>query len=239
MTNMRVDPHTTGSIMHVMKRGARGMEIVRDKQDCYNFARSLYLLNDMHQENDWRTYVVGKPLFYRPESWPKRVPLVSILAWTLLDNHFHLLLQELEAGGIAKFMQRLGGSMTLSFNEKYGERGSIFQGGYRGRVVETDEYLQYVHAYITVKNTFEMYQGGLKRALAQFEKAWVFAGMYPFTSFLTAATGASSPLLDMNAIDSLGLIRKDFKKYARSMLATHVKTKEIKDDIVSLIIEKW
>lgn len=222
-----------------MKRGARGMEIVRDKHDRFNFVRSLYLLNDTYQDNNWRSYVAGKPLFYRPESWPQHTPLVAILAWVLLDNHFHLLLQEIEEGGIAKFMQRLGGSMTLSFNEKYSEHGSIFQGGYKGRTVETDEYLQYVYAYITVKNTFEMFPGGLKKALAQFEKAWTFAGTYPFTSFLTSATGSPSPLLNMEAIDSLGLIRKDFKKYARSMLAVHAKTKDIEDNIAPLILEEW
>jgi len=236
---MRVEPHSVGSVVHVIKRGARGMEIVRTKQDQYNFARSLYLLNDTHQDNSWRTYVAHKPLFYRPKSWPKRKPLVSILAWTLLDNHFHLLLQEIEEGGIAKFMQRLGGSMTLYFNEKHDGRGSIFQGSYKGRVVDTDEYLQYVYAYITVKNTFEMYPGGLKKALTVFEKAWTFAGTYPFTSFLTAVAGAPSPILDMEAIDSLGLIRKDFKKYAHSMLAVNAKTKDFDEKLIALLLEDW
>lgn len=237
---MRVEPHGTGSVMHVIKRGARGMEIVRDEHDRYDFVRSLYLLNDAHQDNNWRMYVAGKPLFYRPKLWPERVPLVSILAWTLLDNHFHLLLQEIEENGIAKFMQRLSGSMTLSFNKKYEERGSIFQGSYKGRVVESEKYLQYLHAYITVKNTFEMFPGGLSKALVNFEEAWSFAhDKYPFTSFLTAANGKPSLLLNMQAINALGLIRKDFKEYARSMLAVHAKTKEMEDDISSLILEEW
>lgn len=236
---MRVEPHHIGSVLHVMKRGARGMEIVRDDRDRYNFVRSLFLLNDEYQNNDWRTLCVDKPLFYRPGSWPKRSPLVSILAWTLLDNHFHMLLQEVKEGGVAKFMQRLCGSMTLAFNERHEGRGSIFQGSYKGRLVDTDEYLHYVHAYITVKNTFEVYDGGIKNAVAQFDKAWAFAQKYPFTSFLTATTGIDSPLLDMKAIDSLGLIRKDFKKYARSMLATHAKTKEINNEMMAILLENW
>jgi len=236
---MRVESHAVGSIMHIIKRGARGMEIVRDNRDRLNFVRSIYILNDQHQNNNWRTYVVGKPLFYRPESWPQRRPLVSVLAWTLLDNHFHLLLKETEEGGIAKFMQRLGGSMTLAFNEKYNGRGSIFQGGYKGRVVETDKYLQYVHTYIVVKNTFDMFPGGCKKALPQFEQAWKFASGYRFTSFLTAATGAPSPILDMNTVHSLGLIRKDPQKYAKSMLMAHIQSKEVEMDTAELILEEW
>lgn len=236
---MRVEPHSVGSVLHVVKRGGRGTDIVRNEHDRFNFTRSLFILNDAHQDNNWRDYTSGKPLFYRPETWPERKPLVSILAWTLLDNHFHLLLQEIEEGGIAKFMQRLGGSLTLHNNERYGERGSIFQGGYKGRLVETDKYLQYLQAYIVVKNTFEMYPGGLKKALAQFEDAWKFASTYQFTSFLTAATGAPSPLLDMQTIDSLGLTRDDFKRYARSMLAVHARTKDIDENVVALLLEEW
>ena len=36
-----------------------------------------------------------------------RDPLVRILAWTLLSNYFHLLLEEIRDNGISKFMQRL------------------------------------------------------------------------------------------------------------------------------------
>ena len=236
---MRVEPHAVGSIMHIIKRGTRGMEIVRDDQDRFNFVRSLYILNDYYQDNNWRTYISGKPLFYRPKSWPQRRPLVSVLAWTLLDNHFHLLLKETEEGGIAKFMQRLGGSMTLTFNEKYDGSGSIFQGGYRGRIIETDEYLQYVHTYIVAKNTFDMFPGGFKKALAQFERAWEFAQEYRFTSLFTSITGTPSPVLDMNEVQSLGFIKKDFKKYAKSMLLAHAQSKNVAVDIAELILEEW
>ena len=235
---MRVEAHGIGSVMHVMKRGGRGFAIVRDEEDRYDFVRSLYILNDQYKDNDWRKYTFGKSLFYRPKAWPERRPLVSILAWTLLDNHFHLLLQEIEEGGIAKFMQRLCGSMTRRFNEKYDERGSIFQGGYKGRSVDSDEYLQYVHAYITVKNVFDMYPGGLEKALADFEQAWRFAGEgYPFSSFPTSASSAPSPLLDMDAIHALGLIRSDFRKYAHSMLTVHAKV--VEDEIGALMLESW
>jgi hypothetical protein len=231
--------------MHIVQRGARGMDIVHDQQDRYDFVRSLFILNDTYQDTNWRKYVRGKPLFYYPEAWPEREPLVSILAWTLLDNHFHLLLREEREGGIARFMQRLCGSMTSRFNRKYKGRGSLFQGGYRGRTVDTDEYLQYVHAYIVVKNTFEMLPGGMKRALQNFNVAWKGAGAYPFTSFRTSTYGDHSPLLAMHLIEDLGLLRKDFKKYARSMLAVHsdVQRKSVqrKSDLrcTDLILEGW
>jgi hypothetical protein len=235
---MRVNPHGVGSVVHLIQRGARGLPIVRDKADRYDFVRCLFLLNDTYQDPNWRKTMIGKPLFRRPETWPEQEPLVSILAWTLLDNHFHLLVREEREGGIAKFMQRLCGSLSNRSNKKYREHGSLFQGGYRGRTVDTDEYLQYVHAYITVKNTFEMLPGGLKRAFDDFDKAWEKAGEYPFCSFRTAAYSDLSLLLNMPLLEDLGLLRKDFKKYARSMLTIHAQGKSdlpYKD----LMLEDW
>ena len=244
---MRVEPYGVGSVLHVIKRGARGMDIVRDEGDCWRFVRSLYLLNDHFQDLHRDHRYLGKSdmpklsgrerLFARPPEWPERKPLVAILGWTLVQNHFHLLIQEIMEGGLSKFMQRFCNSMTRSHNEKQGEIGSLFQGAYKSRTVDSDEYLQYVHAYITVKNTLENYPGGLEAAIGNFDDAWQWAHeQYPFSSFVTSATGADSVILDMNAMRSLGLFRKDFKHYAKSMLATHADTRE---DLAHLLLETW
>jgi REP element-mobilizing transposase RayT len=241
---MRIEPFGVGSVVHIIKRGGRGMEIVKDDRDRWRFMRSIFILNDQYQDTS-RNFVLYESqtfvnsVFERPEEWPERRPLVALLGWALLDNHFHLLVQEINDGGIAKFMQRLGGSMSLAFNEKYGTRGSIFQGAYKSRTVDSDTYLQYVHAYITVKNVFDMYPGGIKKAAQEFEKAWAFAEGYAFSSFLTAATGVHSPILDMKAIDDLGLITRDFKNYAKSMIATHTQNKGFDEELRALALEDW
>ena len=180
---MRVEHFGVGSIVHVMKRGARGLPIVRTEADRRRFASLLYLLNDKHQDQNWKHKTTGLDLFERPLDWPERAPLVRILAWVLMPNHFHLLLEEVEEGGIAKFMQRLCGSMSAHFNAKYDEKGSLFQGGYKGRTVADDNYLGLLAPYIMVKNVFELYPGGLNKALKEFEKAWQWGvGSYEFSS---------------------------------------------------------
>src|SRR3989338_3275644 len=119
---MRVEPYGVDSIVHVIKRGARGMNIVQNDADRWRFVKSLYLLNDVYQDENWHRDTKDLPLFERPSNWPERMPVVSILGWTLMPNHFHLLLLETRKGGISKFMQRLGGSMSLYFNLKYKEQ---------------------------------------------------------------------------------------------------------------------
>src|SRR3989338_8668550 len=149
---MRVEPHGIDSILHVTKRGARGLDIVRDEHDRHRFGKLLFYLNDTFSDTNWIDALKYRRPLERPEHWPEREPLVRILAWTLLSNHFHLLLEEIREGGTAKFMQRLCGSMSMCFNLKYKEKGSIFQGAYHARAVTEDAHIQYLMFYILIKN---------------------------------------------------------------------------------------
>ena len=76
---------------------------------------------------------------------------------------FHLLLEEIQTGGMSKFMQQLCGSMSANFNAKYKEKGSLFQGAYKGIVVDTDAYLRQLIPYIMVKNVLKFTQVDIRR----------------------------------------------------------------------------
>ncbi len=249
---MRVEPYGIGSVVHIVKRGTRGMDIVRDNADRWRFTRSLYLLNDIHQtanrlehnpppllrgqhKSDLCTPTVAD-LFKRPEYWPEREPLVSVLAWTLMPNHFHLLLRETRDGGVSKFMQRLCGSMSATFNKKYEETGSIFQGAFKGKTIDSDEYLRYVLAYIAVKNVLELHPRGLEAAVVDFDNAWEWAASYPFSSFRTVAHGDRSPIIDHEALADLGLPGSAFRRDSYDMLVGHMHAHA---DLTPLFLEDW
>ena len=236
---MRVEPYGIGSILHVIKRGARGMKIARDEADRKRFMRSLYYLNDKHKDENWHRTVAKLDLFEWPEEWPQRKPLVRILAWMLHLNHFHLLLQEIDEGGIAKFMQRFCGSMSVCFNLKYKGQGSIFQGSYRGRRVDNDTYFRHLVFYILVKNTMELYRGGITAVTRHFDDAWQWALNYQYSSLPDHLLNREFPIVD----DAEGLIgevignKRSFKKEAKEMLMTfnYSRPKEFE----SLLLESW
>jgi hypothetical protein len=50
-------------------------------------------------------------------------------------------------GGIAKFLQKLQGGYTYYFNHRNDRSGSLFQGTYKSKRIETDEYLRKIFAY--------------------------------------------------------------------------------------------
>ena len=177
---MRVENHTVGSIMHIVKRGARGMNITGDLSDQIRFKRLLFYLNDTYQDNNLGHSINTLNFFERPETWPERKPLVKILAWTLMPNHIHLILEEIREGGISKFMQRLCGSMSSYSNAKYKTTGSLFQGGYKGKLIDTDSYIKQVFYYVIIKNVFELHHNGLEYAIKNFDEVWQWALKYEF-----------------------------------------------------------
>ncbi len=70
----------------------------------------------------------------------------SILAYCLMDNHAHLLLEENEELGTT--MKRITVGYVLWHNHNYGRSGHLFQNRYLSEGVETDEYLVTVARYI-------------------------------------------------------------------------------------------
>ncbi len=69
--------------------------------------------------------------------------LVDIIAFCLMPNHFHFLLQQKQDNGISKYMAIFQNSYTRYFNTKYNKIGPILQGQCKAVRVEDDE--QFVH----------------------------------------------------------------------------------------------
>lgn len=134
-----------------------------------------------------------------------------------MDNHFHLLVRENLTQGISRYMHRIGTSMSKCFNEKYNEQGTLFEGPYQVRVVETDRQLQYLQAYIHVKNPLELYPGGTERALGSFAEALEWIRGYPYAGFSTE--GDRSALVDARACREVLLEGDSFRRYALDVLA--------------------
>jgi putative transposase len=191
---MRREPFKVGNYIHVFNRGNRKMPIVYDEKDKWRFLKILRYFNDYHSpENIFRQLAefhkscrslpFTDGIFWPwPSEWPEHNPLVKILCFCLMPNHFHLLLKEIVKGGISKFMLKLGTGFTNYLNIKYGEVGRVFQGPYKAKTIEKIEHLQYLNVYIQILNPLELYPDGLEAAKEEFDKVFEFAMNYKFGS---------------------------------------------------------
>ena len=72
---------------------------------------------------------------------------VEVLAYCLMDNHFHLLLR-CPNGGLSDAMQRLGSVYTRHVNDRVGRDGTLFRGRFHSRLLGDVRYLANVVRYI-------------------------------------------------------------------------------------------
>lgn len=226
---VRKEHFSVGSFVHVLNRGAHKMPIVKDDDDRWQFLKLLKYVNDENVPRHWIRDIGPEHIrknFARPTGWPAARPYVSILSYCLLDNHFHLLLRENIEGGISKFMQRVSKTMATNFNLKYQGSGSLFEGPYRARVVEDDTYLQSLAVYINVKNTFELFPGGLDVAIANFSTAYDQAAAYKFASMADFAGLRSSSILDHALIKTLFPGPQEFRASAQELMNSRREWKE-------------
>ncbi len=224
---MRKEPFTVGSFVHVMKRGARGMPIVQDDGDRWRFLLILNHFNDHFLSESWFRDLMDEKIantLERASTWPSKNPLVAIEAFTLMPNHFHLILKEIEEKGVARFMHKIGTGMANHANAKYKEKGSLFQGPYRSRTISEDFYFRYAAAYVMVKNTFEIFPGGFEKACTSFEEAWEWATHYSFSSLGHYAGTFDSPILTNPFLRELFPKSKEFKSFSRDLLSGKLKS---------------
>ncbi|HEX7028346.1 MAG TPA: transposase [Gammaproteobacteria bacterium] len=70
-------------------------------------------------------------------------------AYCLMSNHYHLLIETPDAN-LSQGMRQLNGVYTQRFNRVHGRVGHVFQGRYKGILVEKDSYLLELARYIVL-----------------------------------------------------------------------------------------
>ncbi len=82
-----------------------------------------------------------------------------MLAYCLNPNHFHLLIEQVADGGLSEFMKRLGGGYTRYFNTKHKRSGALFEGKYKYKLVDSEDYLKYISVYVNLNDKVHDYSG--------------------------------------------------------------------------------
>jgi len=127
-----------GNLAHVCNRGVEKRKIFLDEHDYSRFRDNLFLLNNVNGKMRSRERDI------RNVTNLKREKLVEILKWSLLPNHYHLLLYELVEGGISEFTRRVGNAYTKYFNTKNeGRSGYLFQN--KAKIIPILEEAQFLY----------------------------------------------------------------------------------------------
>ena len=198
---------------HVYNRGVEKRTIFLDHSDCYRFIHDLFEFND--------TASAGKYSEVKPPQDIKRELIVDIVCFCLMPNHFHLILKQRVKGGISFFMKKLGTGYSMYFNKKYKRVGSLYQGCFKSKYIENDEYLIHLSRYIHL-NPLEIIEKGWKsEGIKDWKKAKTFLNNYKFSSFLDYSGKKNLPsILTMDFLKNfIEDNRMDYKKFIFNYIA--------------------
>jgi len=151
---MRKTEFAIGEWYHCYNRGVDKRITFEDKWDYRRFLETLYLVNS---EEPLRRDDFDSLTFEETLQTPRKKNLVVVGAFCLMPNHFHLVLKEIEEGGITKFMHKLGTAYTMYFNARYKRTGNLFMKPFRARHIDEDRYFQHLINYLHC-NPAELYE---------------------------------------------------------------------------------
>ncbi len=121
---------------HLYNRGVEKRDIFLDEQDYAVFLNYLkkYLDPELGSDPLWKL----KSLAHE----------IDLITFCLMPNHFHLLAKQITRNGITKLMRAVCTNYVMYFNKKYNRVGTLFQGKYKGVIIDNDNYLLHLSRYI-------------------------------------------------------------------------------------------
>lgn len=154
MTYRKV-PLVSGEYFHVYNRGNSKQPIFLDDDDRDRFIKLLYLQNTS-KNIKFREDIIRNKI--NALDFDKGDNIISIGAWVLMPNHFHLYLtlprsglgkiEDAYAMGISYFLRKVCTSYAMYFNKKYDRTGSLFEGRFKAVHIEDDIQAKYLFSYI-------------------------------------------------------------------------------------------
>ncbi len=187
-----------GIISHIYNKGVEKRIIFNDEEDYKVFQGFLkdYLTASQDSESIKKTFTVHGQVFrgipHQPKNYFNKVELI---AYSLMPNHFHLLLHQKTRGSLESFIRSLCTRYSMYFNKKYQRTGALFEGPYKSIQIKDKPSLLYLTRYIHHTGNYSSYA----EYLGSRETLWVKPNVV--LSFFGKRTGGYKGFVEKNEPD--------------------------------------
>ena len=131
------------NFLHVMTQGINKSYIFENEEDIKYYIKTMYEL-----QKDYN---------------------LNIIAYCIMNNHAHILIQINKIEELSKFMQRLNMKYGIYYNKKYNRVGFVFRNRYKSEGIYSEEYLLNCIKYI--------YDNPVKAGICK------IASQYPYSNY--------------------------------------------------------
>lgn len=219
---MRKVPFRIGERYHVYNRGVDKRNVFSDRSDLQRFFQSILEFNINHPIGSiyWNSFKTSE---LRHSMYKSNKKIVNIVCYSISQNHYHFILEQLVDGGIEKFMQKLGNGYTKYFNHKNKRSGALFQGRFKSVHISSNEYLLHLSVYVNLNNLVHKF--GLRHPMSK--SSW------------EEYIGDCEVNFCKNKRVILGQFRdkKEYKKFAEKFVKGMIERKEMLKDLEKYTIE--
>ncbi|MDD5680358.1 MAG: transposase [Candidatus Omnitrophica bacterium] len=144
----------------------------------------------------------------------------KIFNYCIMKNHFHLLLQILKAKDLPHIMQSISQAYARYHKRKYHNVGYLYQGRYKGLLIEKDEYLLECARYIE--------RNPLRACIVKDLSA------YPWSSYNYYAKGRENAIINRNiCYDSFGRTEEERQREYIKYIETPRPYESILDEAIN------
>jgi putative transposase len=174
-------------LYHVLNRGVDKRTIFVDNQDNARFVHDLFEFNSpLPALNTSRHHADELEMIDIVSRSSRENRLIDLHGWSLMGNHYHLLMSERVEGGLVQFIKKLNIGYAKYFNERYTRSGTLFQGRTKKVHIATDAHLLFILHYIHL-NPLDLYSetaSWRNGVLSDPEHALALLKSYKWSSFL-------------------------------------------------------
>ena len=137
---------------HIYNRGVDKRDIFLDVDDLNRFLKSMREFNVINPIGSIYENRDRKRTHERQAFMTREKPLVNFIVYGINRNHFHFILEQVAERGIEKFMHRLGTGHSKYFNTRHKRSGALFQGKFKAKLIDSNEYLLHLSVYINLND---------------------------------------------------------------------------------------
>lgn len=140
-----------GIYSHIYNKGAEKIIIFNDEKDCEVFLGFLkdYLTVPQDPESIKKSFTVHGRIFRGTPHQPKNYfNKVELIVYSLMPDHFHLLLHQKTRDSLERFMRSLCTRYSMYYNKKYQHTGALFEGPYKSVQIKDESRLLHLTRFL-------------------------------------------------------------------------------------------
>ena len=217
--------------VHIISRAL--VDILKSKEDCYRFIFQFYVANLGKRGFNVRIKDAVKAghTLLGGEKIPSKFitqdhsPLVELLDFALVVNHYHFYLLPNSEKAVPLLMGRLNNGFAKSYNLIHHRKDAVFGSRYKSIVAKTDAQSAAISRYINIINPLDVFQPGWREeGLNDYEEAFKFLADYEFSSFPDKIGKRNSQILtSQETLEKHSFIgdpdnKKEFEEFTKEFL---------------------